>query len=186
MNVALSTPWTVERFLDWAGARDEPYEFDGTRPVAMTGGNANHSLVNGNLLAALRGRLRGTAWSYYGEFGLQTVGNAVLYPDGLVTGTPFPGTDRLAPGVVVVFEVVSPTSGRIDRVTKRREYAAVVSIRRYVIIETSGPRVTLLHRKASDEDWAEADVEVVELPEIGVCIPVSEFYEDVVFASVSP
>ena len=91
--------------------------------------------------------------------------------------------DRLAPGAVIVFEVVSPTSERMDRVTKRREYAAVPSIRSYVIIETSSQRVTVLHRNAPDQDWVESDVDVVDLPEIGVSIPIPELYEDVAFNS---
>ncbi len=39
------------------------------------------------------------------------------------------------PGVIVVFEVLSPTSGRTDRIIKLREYQAVASIKRYVILD---------------------------------------------------
>ena len=184
MNVALSKPWSIERFLDWAGARDERYEFDGTAPVAMTGVTIRHGRVMSDVHAALRSRLRGTGCSYHGpDVGLRTVGDAVRFPDALVTCEPCPEMDRLAPGAVIVFEVVSPTSERMDRVTKRREYAAVPSIRSYVIIETSSQRVTVLHRNAAEQDWVESDVDVVDLPEIGVSIPIPELYEDVAFNS---
>ena len=53
MNVALSKPWSIERFLDWAGARNERYEFDGTAPVAMTGVTNRHGRVMSNVHAAL-------------------------------------------------------------------------------------------------------------------------------------
>ena len=184
MNVALSKPWSIERFLDWAGARDERYEFDGTAPVAMTGVTIRHGRVMSNVHAALRNRLRGTGCSYHGpDVGLQTVGNAVRFPDALVTREPCPEMDRLASGAVVVFEVVSPTSARMDRVIKRQEYAAVASMRRYVIVETSSQRVTVLHRNEPNQPWTEADVDVVDLPEIGISIPVPELYEDVAFNS---
>ncbi len=184
MNVALSKPWSIERFLDWAGARDERYEFDGTAPVAMTGGDDPPWPGHAELHAALRNRLRGTGWSYHGpDVGLQTVGNAVRFPDALVTCEPCPEMDRLASGAVVVFEVVSPTSARMDRVIKRQEYAAVASMRRYVIVETSSQRVTVLHRNEPNQPWTEADVDVVDLPEIGISIPVPELYEDVAFNS---
>ncbi len=60
MNVALTRPWTVERFLAWADRQEGRYEFDGVRPVAMTGGTADHNRITINILAALRLRLRGT------------------------------------------------------------------------------------------------------------------------------
>jgi Uma2 family endonuclease len=153
MNVALQRPWTIEQFLDWAGAQEGRFEFDGIRPVAMTGGNAGHSRVITNIHAALRSRLRGTRCAYYGpDLGVQTIGSSVRYPDALVTCTKFPRTDRLAPDVRVVFQALSPTSGRTDRIEKLREYAAVPSIRRYVILETMSAGLLVLHRQHADDE----------------------------------
>ncbi len=189
MNVALPRPWTIEQFLDWAGAQDERYEFDGIRPVAMTGGNATHSRVMTNIHAALRSRLRGTPCSYYGpDLGVQTIGSAIRYPDALITCTKFPGTDRLAPDVRIVFEVLSPTSGRTDRIEKVREYAAVRSIRRYVVLETRFAGLLVLYRTHAEDPWTAAALTIEDtlgLPEIGIEIPVAEFYEDVEFTDTS-
>ncbi len=186
MNVALQRPWTVEQFLDWADTQDGRYEFDGVRPVAMTGGNAGHSRVTTNILAALRSRLRGTPCAYYGpDLGVQTIGSSVRYPDALITCTKFPRTDRLAPDVRVVFEALSPTSGRTDRIEKVREYAAVPSIRRYVILETMSAGLLVLHRQNADDAWMATALTIEDtlgLPEVGIEIPVAEFYEDMDFA----
>jgi Uma2 family endonuclease len=137
MDVALRTPrMTQEAFLDWASVQDARHEFDGFEPVAMTGGTVDHSQIAQNLYFALRSRLRDGRCRPLGpDAGVATVGDAVRYPDALVTCTNVAGTERLVPGVVVVFQVVSPTSGRIDRIDKLREYGAVPSIRRYVILE---------------------------------------------------
>ena len=136
MNVALR-PWTTEQFLEWAETQDGRFEFDGFRPVAMTGGNADHNRITTNIHAALRTRLRGPPCSYFGpDLGVATVGSAVRFPDALITCTKFPGTDRLAPDVRIVFEVLSSSSSRIDRIDKVREYAAVPSMSCYVIIES--------------------------------------------------
>jgi Uma2 family endonuclease len=108
MNVALSKPWTADQFLAWAARQEERYEFDGIRPVAMTGGTANHSRITTNIHAALRSRLRGTPCSYFGpDLGVRTAGDKVRYPDALITCAKFPGTEQIAPDVVVVFEVLS-------------------------------------------------------------------------------
>lgn len=60
--------------------------------------------------------------------GIETINNAVRYPHALVTCSKFENQDRVIPGVVVVFEVLCLTSGRIDLILKVREYAAVPSI----------------------------------------------------------
>ncbi len=133
----------------------------------------------------MRSRLRGSPCSYYGpDLGVETTGSKVRYPDALITCTKFPDTDRLAPGVQIVFEVLSPTSGRTDRIEKVREYAAVSSMRRYVILETRSAGLLVLYRHHAEEAWTAAALtmeETLGLPEIGIEIPVAEFYEDVEF-----
>lgn len=94
------------------------------------------------------------------------------------------GESRLVPGVVVVFEVLSPTSGRIDRIVKVREYAAVPSIRRYIILELSNAGLTVFERERDDETWRASTLtndDLLRMPEIGIEIPVGEFYEGITF-----
>jgi Uma2 family endonuclease len=62
MNVALRQPMTLEEFLAWEQRQELRREFDGFRPVAMTGGTAARSVIQRNLLMALGNRLRGKAW----------------------------------------------------------------------------------------------------------------------------
>ena len=185
MNIALRKPrMTREQFFDWAQAQDGRYEFDGFQPVAMTGENINHNVMAFNLHRALHARLRGTGCRPLGQdAGLATVGNTVRYPDGLVTCTRTRGEDHLVPNVVAVFEVLSPTSGRTDRIVKVREYAAVPSILRYVILESASIGLTVLERQAGDQKWTvttlTADDPLLPLPEIGIEIPLAELYEGV-------
>jgi Uma2 family endonuclease len=115
MDVAVQTPWTAEQFLAWVGRQEGRFEFDGVRPVAMTGGNARHSRITGNILVALRARLRGTGGAVFGpDLAVRTAGENVRFPDALITCTTFPDTALVAPDVVVVFEVLGPTSGQTD------------------------------------------------------------------------
>ena len=83
--------------------------------------------------------------------------------------------------MVVVFEVLSPTSGRTDRIIKVREYAAVPSIRRYVILESASIGLTVMKREAPDEGWRATVLthhDILRMPETGIEIPVGEIYED--------
>jgi Uma2 family endonuclease len=172
---------TRGEFLDWAAAQDERYEFDGFQPVAMTGGTRNHSQIAQNISFALRRRLQGTACGLLGpDAGVATSGDAVRYPDALVTCTNGPGTDRVIPGVVVVFEVLSATSGRTDRIEKLREYQAVPSIRRYVILESTSVGLVVHARLNGNDPWIAnplTEGDVLHMPEIGIEIPIAEFYE---------
>ena len=182
MSTALREPhMTREQFFAWAQADGGRWEFDGFEPVAMTGGTVNHSRINQNLHAALRSRLRGSGCESLGpDAGLATIGDAVRYPDALVTCAKVPGDAHVVPEVVVVFEVLSPTSGRIDRIIKLREYRAVPSIRRYVILEDASIGLIVFARANAGEDWTATALtaeNTLQLPELAAEIPVTEFYE---------
>jgi Uma2 family endonuclease len=174
---------TREEFFAWAQARDTRYEFDGYEPVAMTGGTANHSQITQNILVALRSRLHGGDYRPLGpDAGVATVGDTVRYPDALVTCAKIRGDDQMIAGVVVVFEVLSTTSGRTDRIIKLREYRAIDTLRRYVILEHSSVGLTVFARRHADEEWtatALTSEDTLELPKIAVEIPVAELYENV-------
>lgn len=191
MNVALRQPsMTRDQFFDWAQAQEERYEFDGFQPVAMTGGTSNHSQICQNIWFALRSRLRGSGCRVLGpDAGLATVGDAVRYPDALVTCTGISGTARFIPDVIVVFEVLSPTSARADLVDKMREYRAVSSIRRYVVLQHRSAGLTVLSRNDGAADWTATALtadETLDIPELGISVPVQEFYEDVDLSGTPP
>ncbi|MDA8249468.1 MAG: Uma2 family endonuclease [Rhodospirillales bacterium] len=190
MNIALHKPqMTRAQFFAWAEAQDTRYEFDGFQPVAMTGGSVNHSVMTNNIHRALYARLKGSGCRPLGpDAGVATVDDAVRYPDALVTCTRVTGTARTVEGVVVVFEVLSPTSGRTDRIVKLREYRAVPSIRRYVILEHASIGLTVFARADGDAAWTATALtaeDTLPMPEIGIEIPVAEFYEDVDLADAS-
>ena len=185
MGAPLQQPWTEDQFLDWASAQDEPYAFDGFSPVAMTGGSIRHDTVTGNLTLALRPRLDGKPCSSHGpNAGIRTIRGRIRYPDALVTCTKFPDEERIAPDSRVVFEVVSPSSVRMDRVLKVREYQAVPSILRYVIVETASPTILCLHRAAGTEPWTLTPLttgDTMPIPEAGIEIEVAELYARIDF-----
>jgi Uma2 family endonuclease len=185
MNSALRKPWTRKRFFAWAETQEGRYEFDGSQPVAMTGGTVGHAVVMRNLHRALDARLHDGECQPLGpDAGVETVGAAVRYPDALVTCSRLDLAARTVTGVVVVFEVLSANTSRTDRIVKVREYAAVPSIRRYVILESAGVGLTVMERDGPHEVWRVTTLtndDILRMPEIGVEIPVSELYAGVSF-----
>jgi Uma2 family endonuclease len=182
MNIALLKPvMTRDQFFLWAQAQDARYEFDGIRPVAMTGGTMSHSEIIGNILSSIKPRLKGTGCRVIGpDAGVATVGDAVRYPDAVITCRKVDGDSYLVPEPSVVFEVQSHTSGYTDRIVKMREYQAVPSIRRYVIVESRGIGLTVLERTDGAHPWtsfALTGADVVRILEAGIEVSVAEFYE---------
>ena len=189
MTLALRKPMTPQEFFHWAEAQDTRYEFDGFQPVAMTGGNIVHSRVIRNVNRQLANRLAGKTCESLGpDAGVATVGDTVRYPDAVVSCTKPGNLDRLVPNPVVVFEVISPTSIRTDRIVKLREYTAVPTIRRYVIVEPTAVAVTVLSRDGADEPFRTvglAEDDTLDLPEIGIEIPIAAIYEGIVFGETN-
>jgi Uma2 family endonuclease len=95
---------------------------------------------------------------------------------------PLSGLERLVTEAVVVFEVVSPSSIRDDHVTKLREYAAVRTVRCYVVLEDLSAEVTVFSRSAHGEDWKVTVLiagQTLELAALGLEIPVAALYSAV-------
>lgn len=180
MSSALRQPMTLEAFLAWEEQQPTKYEFDGIGPVAMTGGTLNHAQVQVNLLIALGNRLRGGPCRPFGSDTRILSAGSVRYPDATVVCSAVSGKATVAPGPVVVFAIISPSTSGTDRITKNQEYRDTPSIQRYVILEQDRQAAMVFSR--DHDDWTghliagEADL---VMPEIGISIPLSELYVDV-------
>jgi len=171
-------PMTAAEFLAWEAKQELKWEFDGFQPVAMTGGADAHAAIQGNLLTALNIRLRGQRCYPRGPDMKVKIGSKYRYPDAFVSCT------RMAPGAtvaaepVVIFEILSEGTARIDRTTKLVEYQSLPSVQRYVLLEQDQAVVTVVTRVSNGWGIEMMDTNsTLSMPEIGVEITVTEFYE---------
>ncbi len=187
MNVALRRPVTLDEFLAWERRQELRYEFDGTRPVAMTGGTVEHSEIATNLVEALRRRLEGKPCrAFRGDLKIVVAGR-IRYPDATVTCSPVPRGTDVIPELVAVFEVLSASTAATDRIEKNEEYRQTPSIRRYVMLEQARRAATVFSR--AGDDWTGHVVTgdaVLAMPEIGVDLPLAEVYAGIEFATDDP
>ena len=176
-------PMTPEEFLAWEARQDLKWEFDGFQPVAMTGGTAGHSRIQGNLIAALIGRLRGRPCQPYGpDVRVPIPGGRYRYPDALVVCRPVRPDAVEVPDPVVLFEVLSGGTAHTDRVVKLREYRSLPSVRRYVMLEQDEASATVVARTATGWSIDQVDAAgTLALPEIGVEVSLGELYEGIEF-----
>jgi Uma2 family endonuclease len=177
MSVAHRQPMTVAEFLDWEERQELRWEFDGFQPVAMTGGTVAHEAIGGNIRFALQGRLPGSRCRAFGPTLKIEVAGRIRYPDAFVVCSPVPPRDTVVRDPVVVFEVLSESTSRTDRIEKLREYGATPSIRRYVILEQDAIAAMVFVRRGADlvaETLTAGDT--LRMPEIDVEVPMAEFY----------
>jgi len=177
MSAAFREPMTVQEFLAWEERQEPRWEFDGFHPVAMTGGTAAHETIGGNVLIALDSRLRGGRCRVFGPtLKIEVVGR-IRYPDAFVVCAPVPPRETVVRDPIVVFEVLSESTSRTDRIEKLREYGATPSIQRYVILEQDAMAAMVFVRKGTDlvaETVTGSDT--LTMPEIGLAVPLAEFY----------
>jgi Uma2 family endonuclease len=177
---------SLEAFLAWEERQELRWEFDGFEPVAMTGGTSEHSAIQRNVLIAVGGRLRGKPCQVYTADLKIAVAGSIRYPDAFVVCSPLPRGTRVVTDPVIVFEVLSPSTASTDIGVKNQEYRDTPSVRRYVILSQDDRRATVFAREGGD--WIGrivAGEAVLDMPEIGVSVPLADLYEGVSFDRAS-
>ena len=183
MGATLRKPMTKQEFLEWEERQPTKFEFDGFSPVAMAGGTRNHATLQRNLAISVGGRLRGKPCDYFGNDLKVETGPGYRYPDGIVVCTPGPGASTWVSDPVVLFEVLSPSTAGADQITKNQEYAAIPSVKRYVLLAQDRLGATVFERVG--EDWVGHVITgdaTLRLPEIGIELPLAELYDGVEIA----
>ena len=174
----------VAQFLAWEERQELRYEFDGFQPVAMAGGTAAHAAIQRNLIIALGTRLRGKPCQAYGSELKIAVAGRIRYPEAFVVCTPVAARITVIPDPVVIFEVLSDGTAHDDLVVKNAEYRATPSVQRYVVLQQTHAGAIVFTRKGDDwvADTIVADG-VLHMPEIGLDVPLSDVYADVVLSN---
>ena len=180
MSAALERPMTLDEFLAWEQIQELRWEFDGFAPMAMTGGTSDHSAIQLNIYLAVGGRLRGKPCRVFTADLKVRVAGSIRYPDAFVVCTPVASGTLVVFDPVVIFEVLSPSTASTDVGAKNQEYRDTPSVQRYVMLAQERRQATVFARAGND--WVGHIVTgdaVLEMPEIGISVPLTELYENV-------
>lgn len=183
MDNVLDQPWTTERFLAWEDQQEGKYEFDGQDIVPMTGGSYAHQRIVFNLCLALTGLIGDQPFVAVQEMRLRA-GTRIRYPDVVVCAGPLQQTIRTLTDAIAIFEILSDDTAETDRVKKLRDYAAVPSLRAYVLLEQAAIGATVFCREAGGA-WATSAHTAGELllPGLDVALPLATAYRGLTFAA---
>ena len=178
MSSAAEKLMSLDEFLDWERKQPKRHEFANGVVTLMTGASAAHVRIAGNIAFALRQRLRGTGCEAFGSDMKVIANGSVRYPDISVTCRPIGDREDRITEPIVVIEVLSPTTERVDRGRKKFDYFATPSIRQYAIVEQDERRVDLYTRTARGwtNDIVTGDA-ALDLSSIGAVISLAAIYE---------
>jgi Uma2 family endonuclease len=176
MNTVIDWPWTTDAFLAWEDRREGKYEFDGRDIVPMTGGTLAHQRMVFKLCVVLMRLLEGHALTAAREM-RPRIGARVRYPDVAVFAGPLDQTTRTLIDAQAIFEVLSDDTATTDRVDKLIDYAAVPSLRCYVLLEQTAVAATLFQREPDGVWIASAHTSGdLTLPGLDIAMPLAVPY----------
>ena len=182
---ALPKPMTLDDFVAWEDRQELRYEYDGFDARAMTEGTFAHAAIQANLISVLGVALRGRPCRAIGSELKVRTATSIRYPDALVVCSPAQAKSTFAPDPVVIFEILSPSSARLDLGAKNAEYQTLASLNRYVVLHQTQAAAEVFARDAEGE-WTYAFLDargVLDMPEAGIAIPLAEIYEDIEFSA---
>lgn len=161
---------------------DVKHEFVAGVAHAMAGAGYEHNTIATNIVVALGSRLRGQRCQPFGsDMKVRVQADEHIhhyYPDAMVV------CDRsgLVPGrhwtdkPLVIFEVLSESTRRIDEGEKALFYWKIPTLVAYVLVEQDKVQITVRRRDGGGEVLSGRDT-LLRLVEPGLEIPIGEFYE---------
>jgi Uma2 family endonuclease len=174
---------TFDEFLNWERGQEFKHEYVDGQPIGMAGGTEAHNIIQANLIAIVTLKLRGSGCRpFTSDMLVKTGTGRGRYPDMTIDCGPRRGDNIVAPEPKVVFEVLSKETQKRDRTIKLADYNATPSIAHYVLIEQGEP-LAHVYNRGPHGDFSLHPQEVrgldgvVELPAIGISLPMSEIYE---------
>jgi len=180
-------PIPVDDYL--AGELVSPikHEYVGGVVYAMAGARNVHNLIATNAIGFLHGRLRGKRCRPTNSDTKIRIRlsdhTRFYYPDLSIVCRSNPQNDSFQDEPVVIFEVLSKSTRRIDEGEKKDAYLTIPSLAVYVLVEQEMPAVTVYRRgeRGFVHEIFEGMDAVVPLSEIGTELPLAEIFDGVEF-----
>jgi Uma2 family endonuclease len=176
---------SVEEFLAWDDGTDTRYElFDG-QPVAMAPPVVRHSVLAGRLGRAIGNAVAGrTGCEVFPEVGIRSNSSPRTF---FVADIAVSCEDRLDRSgelhrPVLIVEILSPSTEKIDRKRKLREYRLLPSVQEILLID-GADMFCEVHRRTGDmwrTDLLGGSDARLRLESIGLDVSLGELYAGIV------
>ncbi|MDO5623231.1 MAG: Uma2 family endonuclease [Pseudomonadota bacterium] len=189
MGYAALKPWTEHDYLHHEATARQRHEFVHGSLYAMAGASERHNTIAGNIFARLHtARRGGPCRPFIGDMKLRLdSGSLYYYPDVMLVCSPQDDAPLVKTAPCLVAEVTSPSTEVTDRREKLAAYLKLASLREYLIVSHTAPRIDVYQRPGPiGEPWQHAVLgggESVALLCLPLTLAVDEVYADVDFGS---
>jgi len=143
---------------------------------AMAGASRNHERIAGNIYREFGNHLKNKPCEPFGSDLKIKAGSRFFYPDVMVVCDERSRHDYYTDSPVIVVEVLSKASRRVDETTKRIAYQSIPSLKEYVLVEQDFVDVEVCRKS---EGWVSNHYfmgDSVRFDAIGLMLTVEEIY----------
>ena len=179
-------PMTVEEFYAFTDTRpdNEKWELIDGEPILNASPSPVHQWIVRNILIALGNRERElkASWAILPGLGIRVSRINRPEPDLLIMPRAAFSADpaqRDTGEMIAAFEILSPSTADRDLRWKRTAYTSLPSLTHYIVVAQDAVDVVVFAR---DTGFAERRYrslsDTIELPALGILLPVSEIYRD--------
>lgn len=148
------TQLTVDEYLAWAEEHPGRYELLDGSVVAMSPEGVGHAEKKAAVHAALLAGIKARKLAYYALPDGMTIRideRTAYEPDAVVyCGDKLRSTAIEVPNPVIVVEVLSPSTRRVDLSSKLADYFRLPSLAHYLIVDPDRPRI--IHHTRTEGD----------------------------------
>lgn len=146
---------------------------------AMTGTSKVHNLIVGNLAGILRNHLQGGPCQVYTSDIKVQAGTRFYYPD-MVVACPPSDDPYVETNPLLIIEVLSDSTERIDREEKRLAYQSIATLQEYVLVSQDHREMQIYRRTGEESVWELCKLEnSLLLASVGLAVSFEQVYEGV-------
>jgi Uma2 family endonuclease len=181
---ATFSPMTPQEYFSFEEKTPLKHEYLDGLIYAMVGASIRHNLIAVNLTTALRSKRPRGCDVFALDVKLRirlAAGEFYYYPDVLVSCSQTDRHPLYREEPLLIAEVSSPSTVRIDRGEKLSRYREIPSLQEYVIVGQDEPAIEVYRRRT---DWVRQmlrSVDDLTLESFGVTLARSEIYDGVDF-----
>ena len=181
----LKTKISVEDYLEGEKISPIKHEYIDGEVYQMAGASNRHSRISMNLSTSLDNHFRDSpCQTFAGDTKVRVAINVFYYPDILVSCEQEDENSHFCNTPVLIIEVTSPSTERIDRQEKLLAYQRITSVQEYVIIDQHRINIEL-HRRQPNGNWItyyfDASDTEIEFQSVDLTLQISEIYRRVHF-----
>ncbi len=165
-----------ENYLQGELISEIKHEYLDGQVHAMAGASRNHERIAGNIYGEIRNHLKDKPCEPFASDMKVKAGNNFFYPDVMVVCEEQSPHEYYTTSPVIIVEVLSKNTRRIDETTKRLAYFNIASLQEYVLIEQDIVDVELCRR---GKGWVSEHFfmgDEVCFESVGLTLSVEEIY----------